>query len=79
MKFDDAKQEFVLLIRDEVRNLTHPEIVAALVQKADDFGQKPMDLNWAGTPNVYLRGRYSGTEPDVEWLGDLFIMFVEAK
>ncbi len=80
MQFDDAKQEFVFLTREHVTNLSHREIVDKLAKKADGLEQKPMDLNWAGTPNIYLRGRYSGADPDkLKWHGDLFIMFVEDK
>jgi len=77
MDFDDSKQDMLFRTRAELEGLPHPEIVDVFLEEADKKGYQPCDLNWAGTPNIYLRGKYiHGTD---NWVEDLFVMFVEAK
>lgn len=82
MNFDDKTQEMVWIDRKECEGKNHPEIIDLLVARAEEQGKFPMDLNWSGTPNIYLRGRYRrpfGAEPSLNdpWEADGFVMFVQ--
>lgn len=87
MDFDDSAQPMFYKTREEFSGANHEEIVDSLVREAAQEGYEPMDFNWNGIPNIYLRGRYSfdvdetGTiKPGTkEWLEDLFVMFVRKK
>lgn len=81
MQFDDADQPMVWRDRALCDGMTHPQIVDGLVAEATANEYEPMDLNWAGIPNVYLRGRYGRDkdkpqDPPV-WVADGFVMFVK--
>ena len=78
MDFNDAEQLMVERNRNELEGLTYPQIVKTMVSEAEENGYKPMDFNWAGKPNIYLRGRFAIEEDGSKtWIEDLFIMFIE--
>lgn len=83
MNFDDACQPMIWRKRTECKKMNHLEIVEAMVIEAKTEGYEPMDLNWLGTPNIYLRGRYSYDTDDLfaekTWIEDGFVLFVGKK
>jgi len=65
MNFDDRNQPIVWRDRKSCENITQPELMYSMMAEAKLLGYEPMDFNWSGSPNIYLRGRY-------HWVADVF-------
>ncbi len=87
MEFNDGEQPMFSLPREQAGSMTQPEIIEHLVTEAAAEGYIPMDYNYAGIPNVYLRGVYSIDPEDPiidiakggKHIADIFVIFVKEK
>ena len=75
---ETGKELHVSLERKDCENLNYEQIRTELIRKAIAEKLHPIDRNYRGFPNVYLRGKYAVDSNGIKTLiGDIFIMFVK--